>query len=408
MPLPPRHSLFSISRFWKFVSNCPTSPRRLASLGCGFRISCFFLFAAAHAGSIETFDGVTTTGTVTLDTGLLVIKPADGAAVKVDPAEVLRVQFTDTLPGDNLMPGVILRNGARVTGAFGPLTDPQVKFEKRGLLIPGGEIAWIIYQPFAAKFAATAPLGKTGALLAGGDFFEGTIKAADDKTAKIMNPVFGPRTYTISNREFAALILRDPRPSAAQYEVRTSDGAQFGVDTLTLEKTGLTLKHPLYDGVKIELRDLVEIRAGASRYQPLTALKPARVELPPGRKMEQCFAVDKTLGGDPLDSLGAAHGRGFESVLGVGATWEVPAGFNVLSIQVAVPAGVPPINRLVFAIYADGHPVARSGPLSSNDKPAPLRANLGPVRSVSLRVEAGFPTNATGSGLWLEPTLLRK
>ena len=92
----------------------------------------------------------------------------------------------------------------------------------------------------------------------------------------------------------------------------------------------------------------------------------------------------------------------------MGATWAVPEGFTILNMQVVVPANVPPINRLVFAVYADGRQITRSGPLSSNDKPALLRANLGTVRSVSLRVEAGFPTNATGSGLWLEPTLLRK
>ena len=382
---------------------------RTWTLGVGrWALGVSFLVGAAHAGSIETFDGTITTGAVTLETGLLVLTPASGPPVKVDPAEVLRAQFPDAMPGDNLMPGVILRNGSRVTGAFSALTEPQVTFARYKIAIPGAEIAWIIYQPFAAKFAAAAPTGKTGALLAGGDFFEGTIKAADDKTAKLMNPVFGPRTYTTSNKEFAALILRDPRPSAAQYEVSTKDGARFGVDTLTLEKTGVTLKHPLYDGVKIETKDLVEIRAGSTRYQPLTALKPARVELPQGRKIESCFAVDKTLGGEPLDSLGAAHGRGFESALGVAATWEVPAGFNVLNMQVAVPAGVPPANRLIFAIYADGRPITRSGQLSSSDKPAQLRANLGTVRSVSLRVEAGFPTNATGSGLWLEPTLLRK
>ena len=391
-----RFSGFRISDILKFVSDF------------GFRTLCFLILTAARAGTIETFDGTVTTGSVTLDTGLFVIKPVDGPAVKIDPAEVLHAQVSSALPGDNMVPGVVLRNGSRIAGGFGALTDALVKFERYKIAVPGGEIAWIIYQPFATKFAATAPLGKTGALLAGGDFFEGTVKAADDKTAKLMNPVFGPRTYTTGNREFAALILRDPRPLAAQYEVRAADGSVFGADALTLDKTGVTLRHPLFDGVQIEHKNLVEIRAGSARYQPLTALKPARVELPPGRKIEQCFAVDKTLGGDALDSLGAAHGRGFESAMGAGVTWAVPEGFTVLNMQVAVPANVPPVNRLVFAVYADGRQITRSGQLSSNDKPALLRANLGTVRSVSLRVEGGFPTNATGSGLWLEPTLLRK
>ena len=396
MPLTTRPSCFPISRFWKFVADF------------GFRISCFLLLAPAYAGSIETFDGVITTGTVTLDAGVLFITPKGGAPVKVDPAEVLRAQFTDTPLTEIVQPGVVLRNGARFAGAFSALTEPQVKIEKRGLMIPGGEIAWIIYQPCDPKVTTTAPPGKTGALLKGGDFFEGSVKAADDKMAKLVNPVFGPRTYTKGDHEFLALILRDAQPIAAQYEVRTGDGAVFGVDMLKVEKTGLTLKHPLYDGVKIEPRDLVEIRAGGSRYQPLTALKPARVQVPPGGKTEECLAMDKTLGGDPLDSLGAAHGRGFESALGTAVTWAVPAGFTVLNMQVAVPAGVPPANRLAFAVYADGRFITRSSNLTSNDKPAPLRATLGFVRSVSLRVEAGFPANATGSGLWLEPTLLRK
>lgn len=368
----------------------------------------FTLAVPLCAGLVETFDGAVTNGAVTFDTGFFVVKPESGPPVKIEPVEVLRAQFTDSLPGDQLMPGAVLRNGARLTGPFGPLTEPQVRFEKRGLTIPGAEIAWIIYQPFAAAAAASAPTGKIGALLPGGDFFEGTVKAADSKSAKLVNPIFGPRTLTGERRDLLALILRDPRPSVALFDVRTRDGALFGVDTLTFDKTGVTLKHPLYDGVKLEPKDLAEIRAGPARYQPLTLLKPARVEGLPGRKLEQVFAVDKTIGGDALVSLGATHGHGFESAVGVAATWEVPAGFNTLNLQVVVPAAVPPANRLVFAIYADGRPIIRSAPLTSADKPAPLRAALGSVRTISLRVEAGFPTNATGSGLWLEPTLLRK
>ncbi len=364
--------------------------------------------AAAHAETVETFDGKKIAGAVTFDFGQLTVTPPGGAALKIDPAEVLRVQFTDALPMENFMPGVVLRNGSRLTGPFGSLTQPQVKFERYKLALPGGEIAWVIYQPVAADVAASAPVGKTGALLNGGDFFEGSIKGADEKSAKVLNPIFGPRTLVGSSRDLLALILRDPRRNASLFEVRTRDGALFGVDVLTLDKTGVTLRHPLFDGVKIEAKDLVEIRASSGRYQPLTALKPAHVDPLPGRKLEQCFAVDKSLGDVPLDSLGAAQGKGFESAVGVAATWEIPAGFNVLHVLVAVPPGVPPAHRLVFAVYADGRPITRSAPLSSNDKPTPLRAQLGAVRSISLRVEAGFPPTATGSGLWLDPVLIRK
>ena len=402
MPTGSQSRHFLISHVLKFVSDF------------GFRISSFALplllalVSPASAGTIETFDGITATGPISLDTGGFVIKGDGGATVKVDPAEILRAQFSDSLPGENFMPGVILRNGTRIAGQFGSLTEAQVRFEKRGLSVPGAEIAWVIYQPVPAAAAAKAPVGKTGALLPGNDFFEGTIKAADDKSAKLLNPIFGPRTFLGDRRELLALILRDPRPSAALFEVRTKDGSLFGVDAMSIDKTGVTLKHPLYDGVKLEPKDIVEIRAGTARYLPLTTRKPARVDPLPGRKLEQCFAVDKTITGELLDSFGASHGRGFESALGVPATWDVPAGFNAINVLIAVPPGVPPVNRLIFAIYADGRPLARSGQISSADKPVPLHATLANVRSISFRVEAGFPTNATGSGLWLEPTLLRK
>ena len=362
----------------------------------------------AQAGSVETFDGVKTVGAITLDFGQIIVTPNGGAAVKIDPAEVLSAQFADSLPAESFAPGVLLRNGTRLTGPFTALTEPVVKFDRYKLSLPGGEIAWVIYQPISPAVAASAPVGKVGALLAGGDFFEGTIKAADDKSAKVLNPIFGPRTLVGASKDLLALILRDARRSTALFEVRTKDGTLFGVEVLPMDKTGVNLRHPLYDNVKIEPKDILEIRAGPGRFQPLTALKPARVDPLPGRKLEQCFAVDKSLGDVPLDSLGAAHGKGFESAVGVAATWEVPAGFNVLNVLVAVPPGVPPANRLIFAVYADGRPITRSAPLSSSDKPTPLRAPLGPVRSISLRVEAGFPTTATGSGLWLDPVLIRK
>jgi hypothetical protein len=376
-----------------------------------FRISNFLLLAClstVQAASVETFDGLKTTGAITLDFGQIIVTPTGGAAMKIDPAAVLSVQFEDSVPAEVFAPGVLLRNGTRLTGAFSTLTEPVVQFERHKLSLPTGEIAWVIYQPISPAVAASAPAGKAGALLPGGDFFEGTVKAADDKSARLLNPIFGPRTLVGARKDLLALILRDARRSAALFEVRTRDGAVFCVDALHLDKTGLNLRHPLYDNVKIEPKDILEIRAGPGRYQPLTALRPARVDLPTGRKIEQCFAVDRSLGDAPLDSLGAARGKGFESVVGVAATWQVPAGFDVLNVLVAVPDGVPPTSRLIFAVYADGRPITRTAPLSSADKPTLLRAQLGPVRSISLRVEAGFPATATGSGLWLDPVLIRK
>ena len=113
----------------------------------------------AQAGSVETFDGVKTVGAITLDFGQIIVTPNGGAAVKIDPAEVLSAQFADSVPAESFAPGVLLRNGTRLTGPFTTLTEPVVKFDRYKLSLPGGEIAWVIYQPIFPAVAASAPVG---------------------------------------------------------------------------------------------------------------------------------------------------------------------------------------------------------------------------------------------------------
>ena len=382
-----------------------TPPSTIRSLA--FVILTLLVCTPIHAASIETLGGDVSTGKVELDNGAILFRPDKGAAVKLEFGSLLRVQFDN--PGtDEFAPGVLLRSGVHLAAPHGPLSDAMIKFPKRNISIPVAEIAWVIYQRFPAVLAANAPAGKTGALLPGGDFFEGTIKGANADAARLLNPIFGPRTLEAKNRDLLALVLRDARPLAAQYEIRVTDGSVFGAETFGVDRNGVTLRHPLFDNLTLAASELVEIRAGTARCQPLTALAPARAEPLPGRTLAECFAVDKTLGGEPLTSLGAAHGRGFEAAVNVAATWEVPAGFAELLTTVVVAAGTQPAHRFVFAVYADGRPVGQSAPLSAADPPQKLRVMLGSARIVSLRVEARLPKNATGSGLWLEPMLIRR
>ena len=146
------------------------------------------------------------------------------------------------------------------------------------------------------------------------------------------------------------------------------------------------LTGPLFN-VKLDAKDVVEIRAGPGRFLSLAELKPARVV--------------------PAGGL-VAIARGFTTAVNAAATWEVPAGMSVFTAQIAVPSAVAPINRLTFAVYADGRLVFHSPPLTSENAPQTIRVPLGAAHALSLRVEPNFPTNATGPGQWTEPTLLRK
>ena len=372
------------------------------------RLLLLLLFhARVHAGSIETMSGDVTTGKVELDNGTILFRPDRGPVVKLEIGSVLRVQFDN--PGtDDFVPGVVLRSGVRLAAPHGPLSDAMIRFPRRNVAIPVGEVAWVVYQRFPAALAANAPTGKTGALLPGGDFFEGTIKGANADAAKLLNPIFGPRTLEAKNRDLLALVLRDSRPLAAQYEIRVTDGSVFGADSFGMDRNGVTLHYPLFDNLALAASEVAEIRAGTMRCQPLTALAPARVEPLPGRTLAECFAIDKTLAGEPLTNLGAAHGRGFEALANVAATWAIPAGLTELVTKVAVAPGTPPTQRFVFAVYADGRAIGQSALLSSAQPPQTLRVALGNVRVLSLRVEPREPRNATGSGLWLDPMLLRR
>lgn len=370
-----------------------------------FIVSTLLICGLAHGGSIETMSGDVSTGKVELDNGTILFRPDKGPVVKLEFGSLLRVQFDN--PGtDEFVPGVVLRSGVRLAAPHGPLSDAMVKFPKRNITIPVAEIAWVVYQRFPAALAANASAGKTGALLPGGDFFEGAIKGANADAAKLLNPIFGPRTLEAKNHDLLALVLSDARPLAAQYEIRVADGSVFGAETFGVDRNGVTLRYPLFDNLALAASELVEIRAGTTRCQPLTALAPARVEPLPDRPLAECFAVDKTLAGEPL--AGAAHGRGFEAAVNVAATWAVPAGMTELVAKVAVAAGTPPTQRFVFSVYADGRAIGQSAPLSSAQPPQTLRVALGNVRTVSLRIEAREPKNATGSGLWLEPMLIRR
>ncbi|MDQ3624907.1 MAG: NPCBM/NEW2 domain-containing protein [Verrucomicrobiota bacterium] len=361
----------------------------------------------SRAATVETFTGERYTGKLELDTALIVT-PDDAPTLKLDYMHVRRAQFKDRPAPDEFPPGVVLRSGSRVAGQAGPLTDSVVRFEKTSWAVSGAEVAWIVYQPLPPALTAGLPKGQTGALLPGGDFYEGAIRGADTGSAKVNNLIFGLRTFDGRRKELLALIVRELRPPAVSYEIATADGSVYRVDAFDADKSGVTLRHPLFDGYRIDAKEVVEIRADPRHYRSLTALPPPRVALPLTRASATAFAIDKSLGGESLTVAGRSIARGFEATVDTTATWEVPAGMTMLVAQIAVPANVPPINKLVFRVYADGRSVFHSQPLSSKELPVPVRARLGAVRALSLRIEASFPSSATGSGIWIEPTLLRR
>lgn len=361
------------------------------------------LVLCAHllrAGTVITTDGVLHDGEITIDHGITV---RGSPTVKLPLASILRARFA--APNPLLQPGIILVNGGRIAGAFSSLNDATVKIAAKRISIPSKEIAWAIYQPFPPALSTQAPAGKTGALLQDGDFFEGTVRGGDAVSVKVLSQIFGPRTF--AQGDLLALVLRDGRPQPAVFDVATRDGSIYpALDVLMGDGAEITLRHPLYNGLRLPVADIVEIRASAARLVPLDGLKPTRVDPAPNRDAPGSFAANRSLDGSPLKLGISPVAAGFECATGAAVWWKPPLGASTFSALVAAGAETPAGQKLTFAVYADGKLSGRSAPLGADDRPAVLRCALPGAESLVLRIEG--TAGAASSGTWAEPMLLRR
>ena len=379
--------------------------------GCGWRagrlvknaalVLALSALAALRAGTVLTVDGVLHDGELSLDNGIVVRDSP--ATVKLPISSVLRARFRAP-QSDDFQPGLVLTGGARIAGVFSSLNDPVVKIGAKQIAIPGTDIAWAIYEPLSAQLVAQIPRGKTGAFIPGGDFFEGPPKGGDSNTARVLNPIFGPRTFDARKKEIHALILREVATQRAVFDVVTRDGSIYpALDVAARDAGGVTLRHPLYDGLRISAADLVEIRASASRLTPLDSFKPARVDPAPGREAANCFAANQSLDGGPLRLGSRVVAAGFESAAGATIWWSLPAGAGTFVALVAASPSTPGGQKLAFTVYAGNRLAGRSPLLGAGDPPVVLRCALPGSAKLTLRIEG-----AAGAGTWAEPMLLHR
>lgn len=338
-----------------------------------------------HGGSVEPFGGEVINGRLELDFTGVLIQPNQGLPVKMDFNNLYRIRF-DSPRADDWVPGVVLRDGSRLAAPFGSLSEPNVQFPKRSLAIPSGEIAWIVYQRFPAATALGASSGQTGALLPGGDFYSGAVRGADAKAVKVFNPIFGLRRLEAPSEVLAA-VLQAARPLAAQHEIRTVDGSLFGAENFGVERGTLTLRNSLYDGLKLAVSEVVEIRAGTNRCRPVATIPQLHAE--------------------PSAGLRIVPDGGLITDTNTVTTCPVPAGFTEFVARVGPGDDLAAGQRIIFTLQASGNPISRSTPMAAGDAPQSLRVSLGGARGLTLRVESSGPARAVASGRWIQAFFLR-
>jgi hypothetical protein len=342
------------------------------------------------AGTIKLFTGETLSGEIELGEWVS-IRTEAGPTVKVEPPNIQRIAWRESI--DGYPAGVVLKSGARLKAPAAGVSP--------------AEIAWIVYRAVTSQEAGAMSPGKTGALLPGGDFFEGDIRSADPRSARVVSPVFGPRSFEGSRGEILVAVLAPVKPLPSAYEVRTTGGELLLADQVTFASAGATLV-TAGKSVLIATPELAEVRAGAGRSMPLATARMARMEAGRGFPPGKAISIDAMADGSSLQIGPDRFEHGLVMYSGCAGIWDVPANFTELAGRFGVGPATPPNVRLTFSVLADGRSVFRSQPITSADAPQVLRASLGTSRTVALRVETQFPSGAIGVGIWVEPTLLRR
>jgi hypothetical protein len=128
----------------------------------------------------------------------------------------------------------------------------------RNFAFKADEVARVFLKPVPVEMAATIGRGRSGALLASGDFYEGEFKGLKDGRVTIDSVVFGLKSFEA--HDVLAIVLHDvagadgPRP-----KVRTGDGSVYIARAVTFEKGRLSIDDETTGPFSLSIRDVEEV-----------------------------------------------------------------------------------------------------------------------------------------------------
>ena len=152
------------------------------------------------------------------------------------------VSFTkETTPAANPGEGVLLRGGTFIAGGVYAADATTIRMGRGGrdVILPVSRVARIHFRRLTSEILAKIPPGRTGAALANGDFFDGTVEGLIQGQVKINSVLFGARRLNPWD-QIAAAVYHDVGTASGKFEVRTVDGSVFKARSLAVE--GNTLK----------------------------------------------------------------------------------------------------------------------------------------------------------------------
>ncbi|HXJ59174.1 MAG TPA: PA14 domain-containing protein [Verrucomicrobiae bacterium] len=162
---------------------------------------------------------------------------------------------------DKTPPGVLLRNGSFIAGQVEHATATALR--GRGLLqqhpVSAVNVARIICQPLSPALASRIGPGRTGVLLAKGDFVDGDFRGLESGRVSLSSILFGMRTFEIE-KEVVAVALRDPYPPLATFQIRLRDQSLLLPHQVSVENSGLKVDDAILGALLLPWKDLHELR----------------------------------------------------------------------------------------------------------------------------------------------------
>lgn len=299
-----------------------------------------------------------------------------------------------------LLQGVVLRNGSMIAGTVRSADESTVRLW-RGveLSFPLAEVSRVVYSPLNDSLQEMLREARPGVLLLTGDFLEGRFRGIADQRVRISSVLFGLKAAPAA--QVAAVQLAPASAGNGKYEIRAVDGSVLFADELGIENGRLVFTMAGTGKVSLHVTDLLELRAGPSRFAALNKLKPA---LAGAALHGRGLYVDELPGGL---SLGSRLRSGLALEAGITAAYDLKGEYRVLTAHAAIAEGSLPTTGLRLVVLGDGRELYRSPPLSSLEDATTLAVPVTGVKKLEIKVEAAAPAALAPLLVLSEAALIR-
>lgn len=168
-------------------------------------------------------------------------------------------------PDQSSVTGLMLRNGTVLACSVLSADDSSVRFSRNGkeMTVAELDVSRILYRKVTNDVAATLPPGRSGMLMAKGDFFEGEVRSVSGGTADVRSVLFGIRKFGVPG-DTVAIILRDAEPAAADWEVRLEDGSAMRAKSVVADSGRAVIDDAVLGKITVPLAELRLLKGPAS------------------------------------------------------------------------------------------------------------------------------------------------